>query len=54
VSVACDSCGRTAEGVTPPITWSLSIERGRAVRLCEECTRTNLRAMEGKLDSQFW
>ena len=52
--MTCDSCGRTEEGDIPPITWSLSIENGRAVRLCEECTRVHLRAMEGKLDRQFW
>jgi hypothetical protein len=54
VTVTCDGCGREHEGETPPITWSLSLEGGRAVRLCEECTRANLRAMEGKLDSRFW
>jgi hypothetical protein len=23
-------------------------------RYCDECSRTNLRAMEGKLDSEYW
>ena len=54
VTVTCDSCGRVHEGETPPITWSLSLEEGRAVRLCEECTRRHVRAMEGKLDRNYW
>jgi hypothetical protein len=54
VNVRCDGCGREPEGDQPPLTWSLSLEGGRAVRLCESCTRTNLRAMEGKLDPQHW
>jgi len=36
-----------------PLTWSLSVEHGRACRYCERCTRENLRAMEGKLDAEF-
>jgi hypothetical protein len=54
MSVSCDHCGLTAEGSEPPLTWSLSMEGGRAMRYCEECTRTHVRSMEGKLEREFW
>ncbi|WP_235737704.1 hypothetical protein [Nocardioides alcanivorans] len=52
--VTCDHCGRTYAGVVPPLTWSTAVERGRKVVFCDECSRANLRAMEGKLDSEWW
>jgi hypothetical protein len=54
MAVTCDLCGTPAEGDHPPITWSLSVERGQVKRHCERCTRLNLRALEGKLDSEHW
>ena len=57
MAVTCDFCGRTEADATddaPPLTWSTSVERGRTRRFCDECSRTNLRAMEGKLDSEWW
>jgi hypothetical protein len=54
MAVTCDLCGRVAAGEEPPLTWSLSMERGRVQRYCEECTRENLRAMEGKLATEHW
>ena len=48
--VTCDLCGATHEGEAPPLTWSLSMERGQAKRYCDRCTRDQLRLMEGKLD----
>ena len=54
MSVACDLCGSLSEGDEPPLTWSLSMERGRVLRYCEACTRANVRAMEGKLDREHW
>lgn len=52
--VICDVCGAAAPGVEPPLTWAVSMERGRVLRSCESCTRENLRAMEGKLDREYW
>jgi hypothetical protein len=52
--VTCDFCGTTAEGDDPPLTWSTAMERGRPKLYCDRCSRDNLRAMEGKLDSDFW
>ena len=50
----CDHCGAVSESPEPPLTWSLSLERGQVKRFCEQCTRENLRAMEGKLDRTYW
>ena len=54
MSVTCDLCGTVAPGDEPPLTWSLSLDRGRVRRYCEQCTRQNLRSMEGKLDQEHW
>ncbi|HYN75315.1 MAG TPA: hypothetical protein VEV13_03880 [Candidatus Limnocylindria bacterium] len=50
--VACARCGTTVAGV--PLTWSTSTERGRLSYYCDRCSREHLRAMEGKLDADFW
>jgi hypothetical protein len=52
--VTCAFCGATADGPEPPLTWSTATERGRVVLYCERCTRENLRAMESKLDQDYW
>ncbi|MEO5854073.1 MAG: hypothetical protein ABIQ15_16315 [Nocardioides sp.] len=52
-TVTCDLCGRRAEEVDA-LAWTVATERGRLVRFCVECSRRNLRAMEGKLDSDHW
>jgi len=52
--VTCDHCGRTHEGATPPLTWSTAVERGVRKVFCDTCSREHLRAMEGKLDSEWW
>jgi hypothetical protein len=50
----CDHCGAASPTPEPPLTWSLSLERGQVKRYCDRCTRENLRAMEGKLDRHHW
>lgn len=52
--MTCDLCGTTLPADEPPLTWSLSIDRGQAKRFCEHCTRQQLRSMEGKLDQENW
>jgi hypothetical protein len=49
----CGVCGAVApDGV--PATWSMqSSERGVTV-ICAECTRMNIRSIEGKLDEAWW
>ncbi|MBD8870222.1 hypothetical protein [Nocardioides donggukensis] len=49
----CDFCGRTEEG-DQPLTWSTAVENGRQRTFCETCSREHLRAMESKLDSEWW
>ena len=52
--VTCEFCGVTADGPEPPLTWSTATDRDRVLCYCERCTRENLRAMESKLDQEFW
>ncbi len=55
--MTCDFCGRT-DPDTPdgaiPLAWSTSVERGRMRRFCSDCSRVHLRAMESKLDAEWW
>ena len=48
----CDFCGRHEPDETNTLSWTFAIENGRPRTFCEECSRANLRAMEGKLDSE--
>ena len=54
MGATCDHCGAVVESDDPPLTWSMSMERGRVTWHCEQCTRENVRAMEGKLDREYW
>jgi hypothetical protein len=54
VAVTCGYCGAHADGDTPPLTWTSAVENGRTKYFCESCSRENLRAIEGKLDSDWW
>lgn len=57
--IACGSCGARpdAAGIEgsgrAPLTWTRSTERGRTVWTCVDCSRRHLRAIEGKLDSDW-
>ena len=50
----CDFCGTSVEGGTVPLTWTTAVERGQRQVFCDVCSRRHLRAMEGKLDSEWW
>jgi len=50
--VSCALCGQPA--AEPPLTWSTSVERGRLLHYCERCSRANVRAIESKLDGEWW
>ena len=52
--VTCSFCGTVVESDTPPLSWTSSVERGATRWFCDECSRTHLRAMESKLDSEWW
>lgn len=51
---SCAFCGRSAGAETAPLTWTSAVEGGRTVWFCDVCSREHLRAMESKLDSQWW
>ncbi|MFD8571648.1 hypothetical protein [Streptomyces sp. NPDC059639] len=48
----CARCGTTARGT--PLTWTYSVEGGVRRHFCEACSRENIRAIEGRLDSDRW
>ena len=50
----CDFCGKQAEDEATTLTWSVAVENGRPRTFCETCSREHLRAMESKLDSEWW
>jgi hypothetical protein len=51
--VSCALCGTTAPA--PPLTWMYELDRSRGVRwYCQDCSRQHLRAVEAKLDQQWW
>jgi hypothetical protein len=53
-TLTCDGCGRQADEADAGPTWTLSVEHGRRRRYCETCSREHLRALEGRLDSEFF
>ena len=54
MAVTCDYCGTVAEGDQVPLTWTTAVENGRTKYFCDRCSRENLRAIESKLDSEWW
>lgn len=54
MAATCSHSGTVTPGDEPPLTWSMSWDRGEVRRYCEQCTRENLRAMEGKLEREYW
>lgn len=52
----CDFCGRSSEGVDAVtlLSWTTAHENGRDRTFCDTCSREHLRAIEGKLDSEWW
>jgi hypothetical protein len=50
----CDLCGQEEPDDAKTLTWSTAVEHGRTKTYCESCSREHLRAMEGKLDSEWW
>ncbi|MBV1935742.1 hypothetical protein [Streptomyces sp. BV286] len=51
-SLTCAHCGATSADPQP--TWTCSMENGTRRYFCDTCARTNLRAIEGRLDSDWW
>ncbi|MFD9886313.1 hypothetical protein ACFWZT_33195 [Streptomyces alboflavus] len=51
-NVVCFRCGTVADGRPP--TWICSVENGARHYFCDACSRDNIRAIEGRLDSAWW
>jgi len=51
--VTCAFCGTQAPE-SETLTWTTAVENGRRRAYCDTCSRTHLRAMESKLDSEWW
>ncbi|MEU1541621.1 MULTISPECIES: hypothetical protein [Streptomycetaceae] len=51
-TTTCARCGAVAEEL--PLTWTCSVENGSRVYFCDDCARTNIRSIEGRLDSSWW
>ncbi len=50
-TVACARCGATG---FDPLTWSSSADRPGRRWYCARCSRDNVRAIEGRLDQEWW
>lgn len=50
----CDFCGRQEPDAQATVSWTVSVEHGRRRTYCDACSREHLRAMEGKLDAEYW
>ena len=50
----CSFCGTTAPEGSSTLTWTTAVENGKQRTYCESCSRQHLRAMESKLDSEWW
>ena len=37
-----------------PPGWSFAVENGRMTYTCPDCTRANIRSIEGKLPEEYW
>ncbi|MFE1439279.1 hypothetical protein [Streptomyces sp. NPDC058739] len=50
--LVCARCGTPARAPQP--TWTCSVENSVRRYFCDRCSRENLRAIEGRLDSNWW
>ncbi|MGW1161682.1 hypothetical protein ACWD5Q_02630 [Streptomyces sp. NPDC002513] len=51
-NLVCARCGMPADDPRP--TWTCSVENGVRHYFCDSCARDNIRAIEGRLDSEWW
>lgn len=53
----CSRCGQAGEAPDAdgmPMGWSFGFDNGRVTYTCMECTRANVRSIEGKLPEEYW
>jgi predicted RNA-binding Zn-ribbon protein involved in translation (DUF1610 family) len=59
-TVACQSCGRqldpagSGESSTELLSWVMDRRDGRTSWTCPACAAANLRALEAKLEPEWW
>lgn len=56
VTRTCNQCGTQAEAADDglPEGWSFTVEGERVDYQCMPCIRLNIRAIEGKLPTEWW
>jgi transcription elongation factor Elf1 len=55
--VSCQICGRRADAAVdgdPPLTWVLDRQGEHTRWTCPRCAAEHLRAMEAKLEPEWW
>ena len=52
--VTCSFCGTVVESDDPPITWTVGDRERQAALVLRRLLAQHLRAMESKLDSEWW
>lgn len=52
-AAVCAFCGKISQDGMP-LTWTTAVENGKQRVFCDACSREHLRAMESKLDSEWW
>jgi transposase len=52
MTTTCARCGTVTEEAAS--TWTVQTGPRGTEWLCERCTRENLRAIEGRLDAEWW
>jgi hypothetical protein len=54
--IACSVCGAQPDPPADdvPLGWMVERERGRTSYVCTSCARRHVRAIEGKLDQEYW
>ena len=58
--LTCAVCGTTLDADADEqsgllaLAWVASYERGRDLRFCPQCARDHLRAIEAKLDAEYF
>ncbi|HJQ00871.1 MAG TPA: hypothetical protein VJ851_04675 [Jatrophihabitans sp.] len=56
-TVSCQSCGRTADADSMPhdlLSWVMDRRDGRTSWTCPDCAARNIRALEAKLEPEWW
>ncbi|HUS61483.1 MAG TPA: hypothetical protein VMY34_04745 [Acidimicrobiales bacterium] len=56
VTRTCNQCGTQADAADEglPEGWSFTVENDRVDYQCSPCIRRNIRAIEGKLPTEWW